>query len=203
MRTIHPSMPPGAIIGYRKNGLPIRMIAGGSGEGDDGGEGCTGQEGGAGTGGRDSGGSGSGSNGTGSDTGDPEHTQKVITAIRGDMKTERERRQAAECELADVKAARPRCSRRSTPTRVNVKSRWTPWSRRSASSRTRSHPHRRSWPRNWRRSSVQLTPRKSAPPLRTAVALGGDCLADIAVLRRSHGTPRLFGGSVNYLSCPA
>ncbi|TDD90780.1 hypothetical protein [Actinomadura rubrisoli] len=35
----NPSTTPGAIIGYRKNGLPIRLIAGGNGEGGDGGNG--------------------------------------------------------------------------------------------------------------------------------------------------------------------
>jgi hypothetical protein len=30
MSTLYPSMPPGAIIGYRKNGTPIRIVAGGS-----------------------------------------------------------------------------------------------------------------------------------------------------------------------------
>jgi hypothetical protein len=114
-------MPPGAIIGYRKNGCPIRIIAGGAPDGDEGGQGGTGQDGGTGnggagtgqqdgqnggqggTGGQPDGGTGSGS-GTGGDA-DPEKTARVIAAIRGDVKTEREKRQTAERELAEVKAA--------------------------------------------------------------------------------------------------
>jgi hypothetical protein len=33
MHAVRPSMTPGAIIGYRKNGTPIRLIAGGASEG--------------------------------------------------------------------------------------------------------------------------------------------------------------------------
>jgi hypothetical protein len=116
-------MPPGAIIGYRKNGCPIRIIAGGAPEGDEGGQGGTGQEGGTGaagagtgsqegqdggqggTGGQPGGGTGSGSGGNSGGATDPEHTARVIAAIRGDVRTEREKRQAAETELAEVKAA--------------------------------------------------------------------------------------------------
>ena len=60
--------------------------------------------GGTGAGGRDGGGSGSGGNGNG-ETFDPAHTQSVIAAIRGDVRTEREKQQAGERELAEVKEA--------------------------------------------------------------------------------------------------
>lgn len=117
--TYHPSMAPGTIIGYRRNGTPIRLLAGGSGEGDDGGTSNTGQEGGnAGTGQQDTGGgqgggqgpSNSGTSSTGAGSGGgagagDDQTAKVIEAIRGDYKAERSRRQALEKDLADLKAA--------------------------------------------------------------------------------------------------
>jgi hypothetical protein len=124
------SMPPGAIIGYHKDGRPIRIVAGGSGEGDPGDSGIstTGQDPGAGnggagtgqadsqntgqsgTGGRTDGGTGSGdSTGTGPNpgpgTGSDDHTARTIAAIRDDFKAERARRQTAEQELAAVKEA--------------------------------------------------------------------------------------------------
>jgi hypothetical protein len=116
MFTTHPSMQPGAIIGYRKSGAPIRLIAGGSGEGD-GDTGTTGQEGGtggdagAGTGQQQDPGSGTaGHDGTGTaastgDAGDGDKTARTIEAIRGDFKTERSRRQALEQQLTDLKTA--------------------------------------------------------------------------------------------------
>jgi hypothetical protein len=119
--TYHPSVTPSAIIGYCKNGTPIRLIAGGNGEGDgDGGNSKTGQEGGnAGTGQQDNSGGGQGGgqgpansgtsgDGTGSGGGAgaaDDSTSKVIEAIRGDYKAERAKRQALERDLADLKAA--------------------------------------------------------------------------------------------------
>ncbi len=129
------SMPPGAIIGYRKNGLPIHMIAGGAPDGDEGGQGGEGQDGcagngGAGTGtqdgqnsggtaagGRDSGGSGSGGNG---EAFDPAHTQRVIAAIRGDVRTEREKRKAGERDPPKSRKPKPCCRQHSTPTRATM-----------------------------------------------------------------------------------
>jgi hypothetical protein len=114
----HPSMTPGAIIGYRKNGTPIRLIAGGSGEGDGDGGDTTGQDGagsGNGTGdgttdrtGGDQGtGSGSGHDGGGSGgtAGDDDKTARTVAAIRDDYKAERAKRQALERDLAAIKAA--------------------------------------------------------------------------------------------------
>jgi hypothetical protein len=117
-----PSTTPGAIIGYRKSGAPIRLIAGGSpeGEGGDGGTSSTGQEGGsAGTGQQDNsntgggqgggqqqsnGGNASGTGGGGG-AGATDETPKVIAALRDDYKAERTKRQALEKDLADLKKA--------------------------------------------------------------------------------------------------
>ncbi|MCW2904460.1 MAG: putative phage minor structural protein [Streptosporangiaceae bacterium] len=118
------SMPPGAIIGYRKNGAPIRIIAGADGREGEGGEGGEGQDGGtgsagaggtgqqdgqdggqAGTGGQAGGGTGSGSEGGSGAGQDDDKTARTIAAIRADFKDERGKRQAAERELADVKTA--------------------------------------------------------------------------------------------------
>jgi hypothetical protein len=103
---------PGAILGYRKNGMPIRLIAGGSGE-DEGTpaadpavspeapagppvtgetpaappEPQPGQEPAAAAG------------------DDPDHTARTIAAIREDFKAERAKRQAVEKKLADFEAA--------------------------------------------------------------------------------------------------
>lgn len=98
---------PGAIIGYRRSGAPIRLIAGASGEGDEGGG--TGQEGTGETGatGEDTGQEGD-AGGTGGRTGTgtgQDDTPRVIAALRSDFKSERSKRQAAEQELAQVKAA--------------------------------------------------------------------------------------------------
>jgi len=112
---------PGALLGYLKNGRPFYLIAGGSGEdggndsGNTEGQGETGSgnasqndsgsEGGNGSGGRDDAGSGRNDRGqfTGSD--DEDKTGRTIAAIRDDFKAERGKRQAAEKELASVKAA--------------------------------------------------------------------------------------------------
>lgn len=119
MHTINLPVTPGAIIGYRRNGTPIRLIAGGSGEGDEGGtdngqdsatadgSGDTGQQVDAGTGGS-----------TGQQPANPgpaepaaggstngDKTARTIEAIRGDFKAERAKRQAAEQEVAAIKAA--------------------------------------------------------------------------------------------------
>ncbi|MGH3205114.1 MAG: hypothetical protein ACRDP5_24150 [Streptosporangiaceae bacterium] len=116
---------PGAIIGYRKNGTPIRLIGGGSEDAGAAGGTGTGQEGatgGNGTstdpnagGGGDGGGGTSGATGTGSAAstgggaggggGAADDTPKVIAAIREDYKAERARRQSLEKDLADLKAA--------------------------------------------------------------------------------------------------
>lgn len=114
MFTNHPSMPPHAIIGYRKNGAPIYPIAGGSGEGE--GDAATttaGQEGGTGDNVGDSTtGQQQTDPGTGStapapaasgDVGDGDKTARTIEAIRGDFKNERARRQALETQLAELK----------------------------------------------------------------------------------------------------
>lgn len=100
---------PGAIIGYRRNGTPIRLIAGASPEGDEGGStgaDTAGDTSTSDTGSEDTGqeGSTSGTGGRSGDT-DPDKTSRTIEAIRGDFKTERTKRQAAEQELAGVKAA--------------------------------------------------------------------------------------------------
>jgi len=112
--THHPPVTPGAIIGYRKNGSPIRLIAGGSGEGEtEGGtetdastppaEGGTGQQ--------DAGTSQppaaaeSGSDDTGSTAAADDKTAKTISAIRQDFKDERAKRQAAERRLGEIQAA--------------------------------------------------------------------------------------------------
>jgi len=111
---------PGAIIGYRKNGCPVRLIAGGSGEeGDQGGEGQEGtQEGDAGTGQQEPGGEpdGTGSDGAGRDdkgrfagrdgkNDDAARTDRTIAAIRQEFKDERAKRQAAEKRVTDIQAA--------------------------------------------------------------------------------------------------
>src|SRR6266705_3404735 len=105
MHTINLPVTPGAIIGYRRNGIPIRLIAGGSGEGDEGGADNGQQE--------DAGGGSTGHQppnpGTtepaaGGSTGD-DKTARTIEAIRGDFKAERAKRQAAEQEVAAIKAA--------------------------------------------------------------------------------------------------
>lgn len=114
--TIWPTSP-GAILGYRRNGTPIRLIAGGSGEGDEGGtDGQDGTaEGGGGTGQQDP---GTGSEGTSqqdvtapaasaggsTDAGD-DKTARTIAAIRDDFKAERGKRQAAEQKVAEIQAA--------------------------------------------------------------------------------------------------
>ncbi len=121
MHKIHPSVTPGAIIGYRRNGAPIRLIAGGNGEGDNGdgagdgqggagaGDGQTNQPNGdAGTGGQPSGGTGSTEPGTSTPpAGTPadDAAARTIAAIRDDYKTERAKRQQLEKDLADIKAA--------------------------------------------------------------------------------------------------
>lgn len=121
---MHHDMPssPGAIIGYRKNGAPIRLQAGGA--GDDGG---TGAEGSSDATGGDTGNptdppagdSGSGSDPAGSDadgtTGDSstgsgtppadDRAARTIAAVREDFKAERAKRQALERDLAAIRAA--------------------------------------------------------------------------------------------------
>jgi hypothetical protein len=112
----HPSTTPGAIIGYRKNGTPIRLVAGGD-ETHEGGNTSTDQESGTvrtgagdgqngdqgGTGGQPN--TGTGSSGTsGGTAGDDKHA-RTIEAIRGDFKAERARRQALGKDLADLKTA--------------------------------------------------------------------------------------------------
>jgi hypothetical protein len=122
MHSYHPSMRPGAIIGYRKNGQPIHLIAGGSGEDGDSGT-ATGTPDGTGTkedqpAASDSGSSsdtaGSTDNSvqdTGSHDGDrspardDDKTARTIAAIREDFKGERAKRQAAEQKVADIQAA--------------------------------------------------------------------------------------------------
>ena len=105
---------PGAIIGYRRNGTPIRLIAGGSGEGEgDTGntDASTGNDGTASqqdVSGSDDSGTGTGNtrNDRGQSAGDDDgHTAKTVAAIRDEFKNERGKRQAAERELASVKAA--------------------------------------------------------------------------------------------------
>jgi hypothetical protein len=98
----------GAIIGYRRNGTPIRLIAGASPEGD---SGSTSTDPGSSSAG-DSGAPGDSITEDGDTAGTgaqpattPDDTPKVIAALRGDFKAERAKRQAAEQELADVKAA--------------------------------------------------------------------------------------------------
>ena len=113
----HPSTTPGAIIGYRKNGTPIRLAAGGD-ETHEGGNTSTDQEAGTGTTGAghgqngDQGGTGgqqnagTASGGTsGGTAGDDDKHARTIEAIRGDFKAERARRQALEKDLADLKTA--------------------------------------------------------------------------------------------------
>lgn len=127
MQEIHPSMRPGAIIGYRKNGAPIRLIAGGrqepgegdagqGGNGQDGGTGAgDGQQGGdhgsgdgdgTGTGGQDDGGEGgqAGSGTSGGQQGD-DSAARTIAAVRADFKTERGKRQKLEKDLAAIQQA--------------------------------------------------------------------------------------------------
>ncbi len=119
--TIWPTAP-GAIIGYRKNGTPIRPIAdgpgGGSGEGQDGGTGS-----GATAGGTSNDGSGGGgqqpangatsSDGTGGGggAGASDQTAKVIEVIRGDYKQERSRRQQLEKDLAALRASQEQATK--------------------------------------------------------------------------------------------
>jgi hypothetical protein len=115
MQHLNLPVTPGAIIGYRKNGTPIRLIAGGSGEGDEGGSTTEGQEGGTGDSGSDGGqadDAGSqdpaGNAGTGQDDAagaDGDKTAKTIAAIRSDFKDERSKRQAAEKRLGEIQAA--------------------------------------------------------------------------------------------------
>ena len=125
MRNTHLPTAPGAIIGYRRNGCPIRLIGGGAPEDDD--QGSDGQDGGTGAGdsqdGQDGqeGGDQQGSGGDGQ-AGDhdpgPEGTgghqdaragddsaARTIAALRGDFKTERKRRQDLERDLAAIKQA--------------------------------------------------------------------------------------------------
>lgn len=108
MFEFHPSMLPGAIIGYRRNGTPIRLLAGGSGEGegdttstDDTGASADTSE------GDDTGhdGDAGGTGGRASTSTGQDDTPKVIAALRNDFKSERGKRQAAEKELTDVKKA--------------------------------------------------------------------------------------------------
>ncbi|HLK78604.1 MAG TPA: hypothetical protein VKU77_33760 [Streptosporangiaceae bacterium] len=119
--TTRPSSP-GAIIGYRRNGCPIRLIAGGSGE-DSEGTGTAGQEDGAGSAGTGQQDTGTGPEGAGSGEGaardergrfaggergaddDAGRTERTIAAIRADFKDERARRQAAEKRLTEIQSA--------------------------------------------------------------------------------------------------
>lgn len=127
MRTTHPPVTPGAIIGYRKNGCPIRLIGGGAPDDDD--QGGDGQDDGTGAGdgqnghedqdGQDGGdqpGDGGGQRGDhdpgSDDAGGHQDTRagddsaaRTIKAIRGDLKTERTKRQALDRELAAIKQA--------------------------------------------------------------------------------------------------
>jgi hypothetical protein len=114
MHRINLPVTPGAIIGYRKNGTPIRLIAGGSGEGDEGGGTTEGQEGNAGNSGGDAGQTDStdgqeppegASSGDGADTSADDKTTRTVAAIRQEFKDERAKRQAAEREVASIKAA--------------------------------------------------------------------------------------------------
>jgi hypothetical protein len=124
MHNTHPSMRPGAIIGYRRNGTPIRLIAGGApddkgdgaGDGQDGAGADNGgqqaggtQDGGSsGTGGQDSN-AGTGSSGqAGSTEGGTapaadDSAARTIAAIREDYKQERTKRQALQKDLETIK----------------------------------------------------------------------------------------------------
>lgn len=110
----HHNLPvtPGAIIGYRKSGAPIRLAAGGS-ESDEGGttEGGTADSGAdAGqtdsTGGQDATGTaGSGQDGGTASSGDDDKTTRTVAAIRQEFKDERTKRQAAEKRLGEIQTA--------------------------------------------------------------------------------------------------
>jgi hypothetical protein len=103
-------------LGYRKNGQPFYLIAGGSGE--DGGEGGTEgtpPAGDAGTtpgpqangaGSQQPAGEGNADVTPGTSPPDDDKTARTIAAIRGEFKDERAKRQAAEKRLADIEAAR-------------------------------------------------------------------------------------------------
>lgn len=108
---------PGAIIGYRRNGLPIYLIAGGSGEGGDaggstggdggnpGGEGTGTGEGQGGDGGQNPPGDGQPQNGTGGDgEGDvsslPAWAQKLIKDTRGEAANHRTKAKESETKHA-------------------------------------------------------------------------------------------------------
>lgn len=115
MHSISLPVTPGAIIGYRKNGTPIRLIAGGSGEGDEGGTTTEGQEGGTADSGGDAGQAdsttgqdpaGTGTTGSGgADAPADDKTARTIAAIREDFKGERAKRQAAEQKVAEIQTA--------------------------------------------------------------------------------------------------
>lgn len=98
---------PGAILGYRKNGTPVRLIAGGSGESD--GDGSVGQDGGTtgceggGAGGDQPSNSGASGDGGGSAGGD-DQTAKVIAAVRDNYAPGR--RTARPCWTARLRARR-------------------------------------------------------------------------------------------------
>jgi len=117
MNRNYPSMPPGAIIGYLDNGKPVRIVAGGSGEGED--DTATGQGSAAGDATGDAGQqngqdgtstagavvTGQDGGGSGGTAGGDDKTNRTISAIRDDFKAERSRRQALEKQLADLQAA--------------------------------------------------------------------------------------------------
>lgn len=123
MRNTNLSVTPGAIIGYRRNGTPIRLIAGGSeptppgdggsqagaGAGDGGQAGPSDGGSGTGSGGQDGGsGAGGGQTGTGStgaSQGDDDRAARTIAAVREDFKAERAKRQEAERRIAALEAA--------------------------------------------------------------------------------------------------
>lgn len=119
MHTNNQSTWPGAIIGYRKNGTPIRLIAGGApdgdgdgagdGQGDGAGTGDNGQRGntgGDGTGAQGAAGTGQQGSASAGTSSSDDSAARTIAAIRDDFKQERTRRQAAEKRLADLEAAR-------------------------------------------------------------------------------------------------
>lgn len=127
MHANEPLVTPGAIIGYRRNGTPIRLIAGGAPEGD--GDGGTGQDG-AGTGDgqqgstqNDDGGTGTGGQGGDGGTGSTEpgtqsagtppaddSAARTIAAVRDDFKRERAQRQALQKQLDDMAASQTRAA---------------------------------------------------------------------------------------------
>ncbi|TCB97575.1 hypothetical protein E0H26_11695 [Micromonospora zingiberis] len=100
----------GQIIGYRRNGQPIHLAAGGSGEGSSGGDGGTG--GGDGTGSTDGGGDQGAEGGQGDDTGtktpeikgefDPERHARALASAREAEKKAKEKAKAADERVAAI-----------------------------------------------------------------------------------------------------